>query len=239
MAAQVRAEQTRSGAEPRSQAVDRIADILEALAAAATPLSLNQVAGAIHAHRSVAYRCLRTLEDRRLVDRVANGYRLGELLLVLANAVHSDLRDASLIELSQLSARFGATSFITIDDGGRSVCLQTVEPSRTLAHVAIRPGVWGPADVGAPAIAILSGRPATVTDLPDVVVARERGYAASSGNEYDARGLQWVGAPIPAKEGVTRASVCMVFPRGTHDVAEVGEALHAAAQRLGATLAAG
>lgn len=224
-------EETNSSVEPRSQAVDKVVDILEALAASPEPLTLDQVAATCGIHRSVTYRLVRTLERRRLVDRTQAGYRLGELLLVLSNAVHSDLRDASLAELSGLAARFGATAFITVDDNGRSVCLQTVEPSKTLAHVAIRPGVWGPMDVGAPAIAILSGRDAAPGDSADVVEARNAGFAQSSGREYDSRGLQWVAAPIAAMPQ-PRASICMVFPVGTLDTNEVGAALRESADRL-------
>jgi len=222
--------------EARAQAVDRVVDILEALSSANGSLTLDQVATRISTHRSVAYRMLRTLELRRVVERDAQGYRLGEMVLILANSVRSDLRDIAVIELTRLAERFGATAFIARDDGdGRSVCLQTVEPAGNLARVTIRPGTWGPMDQGAPALAILAGRAPQAGEPATVGTFRQIGYAVSAGNGTVGDGLQWVAAAIPSENGA-RTSVCLVFPFGALPTHEVGAALRESAGRIAAGL---
>ncbi|MGX1163686.1 IclR family transcriptional regulator [Arthrobacter sp. SLBN-100] len=220
---------------PSSQATERVVDILELLASQSTPVSLADVAASLGVHRSVVYRVLRTLTDRRLVHSSNGGYRLGELLLVLANAVPNDLRDVAISELTKLTAHFGVTSFVTIDDGGRSVCLQTVEPDRMSPHVTLRPGTWGPMDVGAPAIAILSGRAASAEDPDEVKAARARGYATSSGERT--AGIQWVASPIAPPGQDANACLGVLFPKDTLSLDEVGKTLRASATRISKSLA--
>jgi DNA-binding IclR family transcriptional regulator len=56
-----------------SQTLSRGIRMLEILAAADRNLSIDELAGALGVHRSVAYRLLRTLEDHGLVSRDAAG----------------------------------------------------------------------------------------------------------------------------------------------------------------------
>ena len=59
---------TDAAAAPASQTLSRGIRILEILADAREPLSIDEIARRLDVHRSVAYRLLRTLEDHGLVD---------------------------------------------------------------------------------------------------------------------------------------------------------------------------
>jgi DNA-binding IclR family transcriptional regulator len=205
-----------------SQSTDRVVDILELLAREDAPFSLAEVADELDVHRSIVYRILRTLTDRRLVEYSNGSYRLGSLVLALANAVPSDLRDLSISELTKLTDRFGTTSYVTIEDNGRSVCFQTVEPHQFTPHVTMRPGTWGPMDRGAPAIAMLSGRPEAPDESEPVTRARELGYATSAGSHP--AGIQWVASPI--RRGTdSRAAIGILFPVDALELETVGQAV--------------
>lgn len=53
----------------RSQTLSRGIRVLEVLAGAERPLSIDEVAAELGVHRSIVYRIVRTLEDHRLVAR--------------------------------------------------------------------------------------------------------------------------------------------------------------------------
>ncbi|WP_030558464.1 helix-turn-helix domain-containing protein, partial [Streptomyces exfoliatus] len=70
---------------PASQTLSRGIRVLEVLAAAQRPLSIDEIAGELGVHRSIAYRMLRTLESHRLISRQDGGrYAPGAGLVVLA-----------------------------------------------------------------------------------------------------------------------------------------------------------
>ena len=58
---------------PHSQTLSRGIRVLEILADAREPLSIDELAQRLGVHRSVAYRLLRTLEHHRLTVRDARG----------------------------------------------------------------------------------------------------------------------------------------------------------------------
>ena len=83
----------RQDAPPASQTLSRGIRLLEELADARTPLTIDDLAARVELHRSVAYRLLRTLEDHGLVTRDAAGaVRLGTGLAALAAGVAADLQ---------------------------------------------------------------------------------------------------------------------------------------------------
>ncbi len=70
---------------PQSQTLDRGLLILEQLAVAGTPQPVMAVAASVGLHRSIAYRLLRTLEDRGFVERDEAGrFALGLTVSLLA-----------------------------------------------------------------------------------------------------------------------------------------------------------
>ncbi len=74
-----------TAAAPQSQTLSRGIRMLEILADAREPLTIDELASRLGVHRSVAYRLLRTLEHHRLTVRDARGrIVLGARLAALA-----------------------------------------------------------------------------------------------------------------------------------------------------------
>ena len=103
---------------PASQTLSRGIRILEILADAREPLSIDELARRLDVHRSVAYRLLRTLEDHGLVTRDAAGrIQLGARMAALAAGVAHDLQAEALPELTAVANELGMTCFLV---GARS-----------------------------------------------------------------------------------------------------------------------
>lgn len=153
---------------PASQTLSRGIRILEVLADARVPLTIDEIAARLEVHRSVAYRLLRTLEDHRLVGRDASGsVTLGARMAALAAGVAHDLQAEALPELTAIANELGMTCFLGVLDGDDCITLASIEPRHAIASVAQRPGARHPVTVGAPGKAILAqlrrrnGRPAS------------------------------------------------------------------------------
>ena len=179
----------------RSQTLDRGLAVLELVALAAAPLAVDEVASGLGLHRSIAYRLLRTLEDRRLVERDQRGrYGAGTHLAVLARSARTPLRDAAGPALSALAERLGMTAFVVVRDGDEAVTVDVVEPRSVDVHVVYRPGARHAIDSGAPGLALLAAEPATRGERADVARARRRGWASSRGEVLP--GMASVAAPV-------------------------------------------
>jgi DNA-binding IclR family transcriptional regulator len=204
--------------EPRtvahSQTLDRGLRVLELLAEG-RPASVADVATALGLHRSIVYRSLRTLEEHRLAVRQADGrYVAGVGLVGLARSVAADLRSVAAAELSPLAEAVGATAFLVVPDGDEAVTVETVEPRRTVAHVAYKPGLRHALDHGAPGLAVLAGRPPVPGERDEVTAARARGWARSTGEVL--AGMSSIAAPVVTSRGVL-GSVALVFVAGDLD----------------------
>ncbi|WP_218006421.1 helix-turn-helix domain-containing protein [Nocardia abscessus] len=134
--------------------------MLEILAAAGRSLTIDELAGSLGVHRSVAYRLLRTLEDHGLTAREGSGrVVLGAGLAALAAGVSRDLQHAALPELRVVANELGMTSLLAVTlDGDEAVTLSSAAPQHSVA-VAYRPGHRHPLTRGAPGKAILLGLP--------------------------------------------------------------------------------
>jgi DNA-binding IclR family transcriptional regulator len=230
-----RPRKTAQTAVPHSQTLDRGIALLEALVDSDTPLGLDDLAGAVGVHRSVAYRMVRTLEDRRLVRRTADGrYEPGFGLSVLARGVSRPLQTAALPELTALANDVGMTAFLTVRDGDESVTIASVEPRHADAHVAYRPGTRHPVDRGAPGLALLAGAPRRPGERREVGTARRRGYATSHGEVLP--GLSAAAAPIVSARGEVLGAVAVVFLDRERDVEALGRRLIQAAAAIIAEL---
>lgn len=210
---------------PASQTLSRGIRILELLADAREPLSIDELARRLEVHRSVAYRLVRTLADHGLVIRTPAGHlQLGARLAALASAVAHDLNAEALPELTDVANELGMTCFLSVLDREECVTLASVEPRHTANAVAQRPGSRHPVTRGAPGKAILSIAPertrpevteALATEIRD---AAARGFATSHDEVVPT--LRAVAVPLDLR-GRTPAAIAVVYVASSWSDAEI------------------
>ncbi len=212
---------TDTAAAPASQTLSRGIRILEVLADAREPLTIDDLAARLAVHRSVAYRLLRTLEDHGLVTRDSAGrVQLGARLAALAAGVAHDLQAEAIPELTAVANDLGMTSFLVVLDHDECVTLSSVEPRHAVNPVAQRPGTRHPVTRGAPGKAILSitpesswppVRPALAEEIRE---AATRGYATSHDEVIPS--VRAVAVPLRVP-GRAPAAVAVVYVASSHD----------------------
>ena len=227
----------RQDTTPASQTLSRGIRLLEELADARGPLTIDDLSARVGLHRSVAYRLLRTLEDHGLVTRDPTGaVRLGTGLAALAAGVAADLQSEALPELTAAANDLGMTCFLVVLDHDECVTLVSVEPRHAVTAVAQRPGTRHPVSRGAPGRAILAQLPPR--RWPDGVDARlaaevaetvERGWATSHDEVVPT--LRAVAVPL-AVSGRPPAAVAAVHVTTALDDAEIAARLAAAAEEI-------
>lgn len=225
-----------AGPAPASQTLSRGIRILELLAEARAPLSIDEIADLLGVHRSIAYRLLRTLEDHRLVVRDSAGaVALGARMAALAAGVANDLQSEALPELTAVANELGMTAFLAVLDGEDCITLASIEPRHTVATVAQRPGARHPVTAGAPGKAILlqvaaSDWPSASPALrAEVDRARERGYATSHDEVIPT--VQSVAVPL-ALRGRRAAAIAVVHVATALDETTIAERLRTAAAAI-------
>ncbi|MDQ0647463.1 DNA-binding IclR family transcriptional regulator [Microbacterium natoriense] len=219
---------------PASQTLSRGIRILEELADARTSLTIDEIAGRLGVHRSIAYRLLRTLEDHRLVSRDTTGaVLLGARMAALAAGVAHDLQAEALPEITAIANELGMTCFLAVLDGDDCITLASIEPRHAVASVAQRPGARHPITVGAPGKAILMQL--RVAEWPsdaatslhaEVEAARARGYATSHDEVIPT--VQSVAVPL-ALRGQRPAAIAVVHVATSIDDAEIAARLQRSA----------
>ncbi len=225
---------TTDAAATPSQTLSRGIRILEILADAREPLSIDETARRLGVHRSVAYRLLRTLEDHGLVTRDAAGrIQLGARMAALAAGVAHDLQAEALPELTAVANDLGTTCFLVVLDHDECVTLVSVEPRHAVASVAQRPGTRHPVTVGAPGKAILSvlaprSWPAEVSDQlrDDVTDAAAHGFATSHDEVIPS--LRSVSVPLVVR-GRQPSAIAVVYVASAHEPAEIAARLQRSA----------
>jgi len=215
---------------PASQTLSRGIRILELLADAREPLTIDELAARLEVHRSVAYRLLRTLEDHGLVARDSAGrVQLGARIAALAAGVAHDLQAEALPELTAIANELGLTCFLAVLDRDECITLSSVEPRHAVNPVAQRPGTRHPITRGAPGKAILSLLPRS--SWPDAVSpelahevadAAARGYATSHDEVIPS--LRAVAVPF-AVRGRGPAAIAVVFVASAHSDDEIAARL--------------
>ncbi|RSN60396.1 ArsR family transcriptional regulator [Amycolatopsis sp. WAC 04182] len=212
-----------------SQTLSRGIRVLEVLADAQEPLSVDRIAERLGVHRSIAYRLIRTLEEHGLLTREPAGkYELGARLAALAAGIKHDLQAAALPELTAVANELGMTCFVAVMDREECVTLVSVEPRHAVASVAQRPGSRHPFTAGAPGRAILSQLPPE--DRPvEVQEVAARGYADSHGEVIE--NLSSVAVPLSLR-GHAPAALAVVYLSSTRTPAELAERLKAAAKAV-------
>lgn len=213
-----------------SQGVDRTLDLIEYLAATGGATT-SQIAKALGVHRSIVYRMLNSLAARDFVRNENGTFALGISMLAMANAVPDPLRDATRAGVRELARETGVTAYIVVDAGGRSVCVLAEEPEGPQPRIVLRPGAWGPMDLGAPAYAILSARDPENGEPVEVSIARERGYAYGHGPD---NGVDWIASPIRTR-WESDACVGVLYPADSLTQESTAEKVMAAAARISAT----
>ena len=219
---------------PASQTLSRGIRILEILADAREPLTIDEIAHRLAVHRSVAYRLVRTLEDHGLALRDCGGrIQLGARMAALAAGVAHDLQAEALPELTTVANELGLTCFLVVLDHDECVTLVSVEPRHAVASVAQRPGTRHPVTVGAPGKAILSALPASSWPSGmsphlrgDVSGAAAEGFATSHDEVIPS--LRSVAVPLVVR-GRQPSAIAVVYLASTHEPAEIGARLRRSA----------
>ncbi|MCK9794565.1 helix-turn-helix domain-containing protein [Isoptericola sp. 4D.3] len=222
---------------PPSQTLSRGIRILETLADARAPLTIDDVAARLEVHRSIAYRLLRTLEHHGLVTRDAHGHvALGARMAALAAGVAHDLQAEALPELTAVANELGMTCFLAVLDHDECVTLVSVEPRHAVAPVAQRPGTRHPVTAGAPGKAILTLLPreqwpddAPATLDATVAEAARRGWATSHDEVIPS--LESVAVPL-ALRGRGPAAVAVVHVASPIDHERIATRLAASASAV-------
>jgi DNA-binding IclR family transcriptional regulator len=117
------------------QVIDRMAALLDALAAESSGASLKQLSAETGLHPSTAFRILASLSQRGFVARDAAGlYLLGPHLLQLAAKVRVglDLRALARPEMEALCDRVGETVNLTVRQGDEMVYVERAAPKRMM-----------------------------------------------------------------------------------------------------------
>ncbi|MCF8589015.1 IclR family transcriptional regulator [Gordonia liuliyuniae] len=209
-------------------------EILDLLARHKYGLTVTEIGDGIGVHRTVADRLVRTLEAHRLCRRT-DGKRivLGGALISLAGAVEHDLRELVQPVLEGLADTTSATAHVAVREGDDSVrALLVIEPSNARAHVGFHAGQVDPINRGSAGLAILAALPPRDGERDEIIRARTRGYAITSGEVTQS--VTGISSAVLTRESGPVSIGISVF-----DITEeqqLGEAVVAAARRLGSLL---
>src|SRR4051812_42859417 len=212
---------TDAASAPPSQTLSRGIRILEILADAREPLTIDEIARRLGVHRSVAYRLLRTLEDHGLAVRDGGGrIQLGARMAALAAGVAPDPQAEALPELTAVANELGLTCFLVVLDHEEGGTPLRVEPRPAGAAVAQRPGTRHPVTAGAPGKAILSSLPESSWPREvspqlreDVADAAAAGFATSHDEVIPS--LRSVSVPL-AVRGRRPSAIAVVYVASAH-----------------------
>jgi Transcriptional regulator len=182
--------------QPGSQTLARGLTALVAVAESPNGLTTQEVAELLSVHRSIAYRLLQTFVDFGFLTRNGDGvYRLGARLAALSDAFLPGLRETVIPPMRRIADELSSTIALFIAEGDEAVAIAMVEPTNTSHHLAFRTGMRTPMNRGSAAYALASAFPPKPDEPPGVTLARQRGYATSSGEIEP--GAHGVAALIP------------------------------------------
>src|SRR4051812_41691441 len=120
--------------EPRSsiQVIDRMMDLLEALARQPSATGLKQLASETGLHPSTAHRILNVMAQNRLVERAGPGtYRLGMRLLELGTLarLRIGVRKEAMPYMQQLQRQLGETVDLSVRHEDDVIYIERASPS--------------------------------------------------------------------------------------------------------------
>jgi len=232
-----------------SQTVDRVADVLEVLAAAGRPVGVTELAQRLGVHKATASRLMATLAQRGLVRRAHGGYRLGPALARLATLAVSELELVALGRpvLQDLVESTGEAAYLAVPHEGSVLYVDQRTPHRarvasdwtgrrsplfcsSSGKVFAAYGAFDDLDAVLPRTFVPMGRRSLRTAeefrklLPRV---RRQGYAISTDEQED--GLSSVAAPVLGAAGEVVAALGLAVPSPRYS--------HAGLVRLGSVVA--
>ncbi|MGZ4168362.1 MAG: IclR family transcriptional regulator domain-containing protein, partial [Solirubrobacteraceae bacterium] len=156
-------------------------------------------------------------------------YFLGVGLVELASRVQPRLQEVAGPLLQSLADELTATAALTVRDGeDAAVVLDVRSPRHADMHISYRAGLRHPVAIAASGIAILAGGPPRPSERPEVTVARERGWARSTGELLP--GASGVAAPTGADAAVSAVWI------GDRDEPAMARAVIATARALAEAL---
>ncbi|HYO85298.1 MAG TPA: IclR family transcriptional regulator [Dermatophilaceae bacterium] len=219
---------TASSQSARSQTLDRGVWLLELLAASARPQTIAQLVEATGLHRSIVYRLLRTLEDRRLVSRdLGDTYRLGYGLVALTSGLVHDMSAVATHDLQLLADETDLASFIVVREGDEAMTLLVVEPASPGGMFSLKIGYRHKVNMGAPGMALLAFTPPAPDDPEALRHVREHGWATSTGEVMN--GVHSVAAPL---RGYRCAAAVAVTYMGERDIEALAPLVITTAERI-------
>jgi DNA-binding IclR family transcriptional regulator len=133
------------------QVIDRLSQLLDAIARYPRPVSLKVLAAETGLHSSTAFRILSALATNGFVTRDDNGkYQLGNKLLRLGSRVHAktDLREMARPIMERLRDEIGESVNLTVREGDEVVYIDKATPNRMM-HVQQLVGSRAPLHVTA------------------------------------------------------------------------------------------
>lgn len=134
------------------QVIERMMDLLDALATSPEPINLKRLAADTGLHPSTAHRILAMMVEHRLADRIEPGtYRLGIRLLELGHIVKTriDLRVEALPWMQALHEELHETVNLSVRQGDEMVYVERMVSDRQTMRVAHLIGARAPLHVTA------------------------------------------------------------------------------------------
>lgn len=224
-----------AGAKSSIQVIERMMNLLDALASHNDAVNLKQLAAETALHPSTAHRILGVMVDSRIVDRVEPGlYRLGIRLLELGNLVKSriNVRQFALPHMQALHQQLEETVNLSVRQGDEIVYVERTASNHNMMRVVQIIGARAPLHITAVGELFLlqdgpdeveryatrTGLPRytanTLATLPDLTSELERiksnGFAFD--NEEAEKGVSCIGAGIYDDEGRLVAGLSVSAP---------------------------
>ncbi|MCV7229011.1 IclR family transcriptional regulator [Mycolicibacterium komossense] len=222
-------------AAPGSQTLARGLTALQAVAAAPSGLTVQQVADHIGVHRTIAYRLLSTLAQFRFVTKAEDGrYRSAAGLAVLGASFDNGVRQLCLPRLRALADELGTTVSLLVAEGDQQVAVAVIVPTHVAYQLSFHEGSRYQLDRGAAGIALLASMPPRPGERDLVTLTRERGWVVTHGEiEPNTFGLA-----VPVHRLPPSPPTCINLISHREDVVERGrDAVIATAEQLSAILA--
>ncbi len=251
-----------AGERTAIQVIERMMNLLDALAARSGPVSLKELARTTSLHPSTAHRILNDMVAGRFVDRgdAPGSYRLGMRLLELGNLVKARLsvREAALEPMRDLHRRTGQTVNLSVRQGDEIVYVERAYSERSGmqvvraigGHAALHLTSSGKLFLAHDDLRLvrsyetrtgLAGHTRnSITDPArlerELAQVRSRGYARD--NEELEPGVRCIAAAIRDDSGTVVAGLSLSAPTERMQDAWIGD-LQATAARISAALGYG
>lgn len=217
------------------QVIERMVQLLDALAREPGPASLKHLAQGTGLHPSTAHRILAVMVDNQLVQRVdAGSYRLGIRLLELGNLVkvRINVRQEALPYMRELQRQLAETVNLSLRQNDEIVYVERATGTQNMMRIVQVDGARAPLHITAVGKVFLASdgpaacreyvkrtglKPYTKNTLTDeAALLREIGEIARLGyafdNEEAEKGVACIGAGIYNDEGRLIAGLSVSAP---------------------------